>query len=291
LNVLTAGATVCEDCGANLTALAGTDPRPIPVEEFVYREPGATPEGSEENALLRAIIANPGDEGPRLVYADWLEERGDPRSELLRLEAALSRIPPTDERSQTMTARVWELRAACDPDWLTVLARSEVELCDFEFQYQCPKQWDRLRLTPDRAVRFCETCRQQVFYCATVRQARGHARQGHCVALDAQVVRTPGDLDVSPPLLMGIAAPPPDTDRAARDILERYLRRAHEPGGPDDGLRPGAQVTITTGRYRGRPGEIQSVDRESQRARVVIRRWFRGRVSVELDTGDFELRP
>ena len=28
-------------------------------------------------AFLRAIIANPDDDGPRLVYADWLEERGE----------------------------------------------------------------------------------------------------------------------------------------------------------------------------------------------------------------------
>jgi uncharacterized protein (TIGR02996 family) len=33
---------------------------------------------SEEQALLNAIITNPGDDLPRLVYADWLDDRGGP---------------------------------------------------------------------------------------------------------------------------------------------------------------------------------------------------------------------
>jgi uncharacterized protein (TIGR02996 family) len=39
----------------------------------------------EEEGFLRAIAAAPMDDLPRLVYADWLEERGDPRSIYLRL--------------------------------------------------------------------------------------------------------------------------------------------------------------------------------------------------------------
>ena len=34
------------------------------------------------NPLLAEIISNPEDVAPRLVYADWLEEQGDPRSEM-----------------------------------------------------------------------------------------------------------------------------------------------------------------------------------------------------------------
>lgn len=32
----------------------------------------------EWKALLAAIVANPADDLPRLVAADWLDERGDP---------------------------------------------------------------------------------------------------------------------------------------------------------------------------------------------------------------------
>ncbi len=42
-----------------------------------------------EQALLSAIHDNPADETPWLVLGDWLEERGDPRAELLRLQQAL----------------------------------------------------------------------------------------------------------------------------------------------------------------------------------------------------------
>ena len=33
-----------------------------------------------EQRLLATIAATPHDRGPRLIYADWLEERGDPRA-------------------------------------------------------------------------------------------------------------------------------------------------------------------------------------------------------------------
>jgi uncharacterized protein (TIGR02996 family) len=39
-----------------------------------------------EMAFLHAIHANVDDSTPKLVYADWLEERGDPRGQWLRTE-------------------------------------------------------------------------------------------------------------------------------------------------------------------------------------------------------------
>ena len=47
--------------------------------------PLAAPAQSEE-ALLAAIYARPADDGPRLVYADWLLERGEPRGEFITLQ-------------------------------------------------------------------------------------------------------------------------------------------------------------------------------------------------------------
>src|SRR5262245_46278944 len=45
----------------------------------------------EESTFLAAIVASPHDWGPRLVFADWLEERGDPRAEMIRLLHELTR--------------------------------------------------------------------------------------------------------------------------------------------------------------------------------------------------------
>ena len=36
--------------------------------------------------LLEAVYAAPDDDGRRLVYADWLQEHGDPRGELIVLQ-------------------------------------------------------------------------------------------------------------------------------------------------------------------------------------------------------------
>ncbi len=45
-------------------------------------------------AFLEAIIGRPDDDGPRLAYADWLDERGDAaRAEFIRVQIALARLP------------------------------------------------------------------------------------------------------------------------------------------------------------------------------------------------------
>jgi len=45
----------------------------------------------DEAALLAAIAASPDDDRPRLVYADWLLERGEARGELIQIQIALAR--------------------------------------------------------------------------------------------------------------------------------------------------------------------------------------------------------
>jgi uncharacterized protein (TIGR02996 family) len=44
--------------------------------------------------LLAAVLAAPDDDGPRLVYADWLDEHGDlTRAEFIRLQIAIPHFP------------------------------------------------------------------------------------------------------------------------------------------------------------------------------------------------------
>jgi len=56
---------------------------------------------SDREALLSAIQAAPADDAPRLVYADWLDESGEPDfAEFIRLQIELDpleRLPDTDE--------------------------------------------------------------------------------------------------------------------------------------------------------------------------------------------------
>jgi uncharacterized protein (TIGR02996 family) len=66
---------------------------------------------SEDLAFLVALRTSPQDEALRLVYADWLEERGDPRADYLRITTeALGRI----RRGLSWDELKPSLRAACE---------------------------------------------------------------------------------------------------------------------------------------------------------------------------------
>ncbi|MCC6336561.1 MAG: TIGR02996 domain-containing protein [Myxococcales bacterium] len=60
---------------------------PPPSAESLFHEHlAARREGPREDELLALIYEVPEDDGPRLVYADWLHEHGSPRAELLALQ-------------------------------------------------------------------------------------------------------------------------------------------------------------------------------------------------------------
>ena len=61
-----------------------------------------------EDAFIRAIQENPNDGIALLVYADWLDERGDPRGEFLRLLHLAHSTPK----------RMKELSKSLDAKWL-----------------------------------------------------------------------------------------------------------------------------------------------------------------------------
>jgi uncharacterized protein (TIGR02996 family) len=69
------------------------------VRLFRYSEPEPTPQqrwdragvGRDHASLLAAVLAEPDEDAPRLVYADWLEENGDPaRAEFIRVQCRLA---------------------------------------------------------------------------------------------------------------------------------------------------------------------------------------------------------
>jgi len=60
---------------------------------------------THDEAFLQAIIEDPDDDSLWLVYADWLEESGDPRGELVRLQYTLSRLPVGDESRPALESR------------------------------------------------------------------------------------------------------------------------------------------------------------------------------------------
>jgi uncharacterized protein (TIGR02996 family) len=54
----------------------------------------------DEQAFLQAMQENPDDTALRLIFADWLEERGDQRSELIRLLHTLTQSVKVREREK-----------------------------------------------------------------------------------------------------------------------------------------------------------------------------------------------
>src|ERR1700738_3753443 len=48
-----------------------------------------------DDAFLADILTRPADDAPRLVYADWLDDHGDPdRAEFIRVQIELARLAP-----------------------------------------------------------------------------------------------------------------------------------------------------------------------------------------------------
>ena len=79
---------------------------------------------SEEWALRQAVIASPEDDLPRLVYADWLDEAGDPgRAEFIRAQVQLAKTAPWEPFAVQAKYRRPELLAGTP--WRQHLPRGE----------------------------------------------------------------------------------------------------------------------------------------------------------------------
>jgi len=81
-------------------------------------------------SLLQAILADPASDQPRLVYGDWLIERGDPAGELIAVQCALARLPRDAPEHQKLTVRQNQLLKALARAWGAgwTFSRGELEL-------------------------------------------------------------------------------------------------------------------------------------------------------------------
>jgi uncharacterized protein (TIGR02996 family) len=83
---------------------------------------------TEDEAFVRAVVDSPGDDTPRLVYADWLDDRNDPRAAYLRAEAEWAK-PWRDGRRPEESRELRELAAGLDPVWVARVSRPPVGVC------------------------------------------------------------------------------------------------------------------------------------------------------------------
>jgi uncharacterized protein (TIGR02996 family) len=71
------------------------------------------------DALLRAVTEQPDDDGPRLIYAEWLAEHGDvDRAEFVQLQCAAAALPPGTARWDDLRQREQKLLGQHREAWL-----------------------------------------------------------------------------------------------------------------------------------------------------------------------------
>jgi uncharacterized protein (TIGR02996 family) len=70
-----------------------------------------------QEAFLHDILSHPEDDAPRLIYADWLDERNDPRGEFIRVQCALAHLSDVDPRRWPLEQREQELLREHEPKW------------------------------------------------------------------------------------------------------------------------------------------------------------------------------
>ena len=78
---------------------------------------------NNDEPFLRAIGDNYAEDTPRLVYADWLEERGDPRASFLRVQHALARQSLNSPAYRDLCEQEQELVRQLDPTWVQRVRR------------------------------------------------------------------------------------------------------------------------------------------------------------------------
>jgi uncharacterized protein (TIGR02996 family) len=92
----------------------------------------------DEDALLRAIDEGPHDDLPRLAYADWLDENGQPdRAEFIRVQCRIARLSPLDAEQVPLGVREAELLKHHEAAW-TARARGPSKAAISGFQRGFP---------------------------------------------------------------------------------------------------------------------------------------------------------
>jgi uncharacterized protein (TIGR02996 family) len=152
----------------------------------------------DDRGFIRAILDVPDELTTWLIYADWLDERADPRAEFLRLSTARKQARDGDPVVKAIEDRLTALRSELDPNWILVFDTARLVNCRGSgWRFVCPLTWDQLSPTNEPDIRICHTCRSPVFFCHSVEEARQFTTSGQCVALSSRI--PPGELPQEEP--------------------------------------------------------------------------------------------
>jgi uncharacterized protein (TIGR02996 family) len=93
---------------------------------------------SIQEALMRAIVAQPEDDEVRLVYADWLEENGDAeQAAFIRASIEFHTLPPDNPRRVDLAAELQETSKARGSHWLAAVGVPSAENLEPKFRRGC----------------------------------------------------------------------------------------------------------------------------------------------------------
>jgi len=148
----------------------------------------AEPLTQDDRGFIRAILDNPDELTTWLIYADWLDERGDPCAEFLRLSVALNQQSGNQRSRRLIKRRLNKLRATLDPNWILVFDTARLANCRGRgWRFNCPLSWDQLSPTDEPDIRICHTCKSPVFFCHSLEEANQFASSGQCVAISSRI--------------------------------------------------------------------------------------------------------
>lgn len=124
---------------------------------------------NENYAFVHEVRANPYDETPRLIYADYLEEAGDVRGEFIRVQCELSHLKVGDPARTNLETRERELLAEHAERWLQPLRDLGAE----GVSQRCFQRGliERVRIDSSTLLRNCDSlCETEpALYCFDVR--------------------------------------------------------------------------------------------------------------------------
>lgn len=99
----------------------------------------------QDDPFLESIRTDPHDLSTRMIYADWLDERKDPRADLIRIEEEMKQIPVHIDSYWYLKTRRNELRQNAPLEWLQLM-RYGMD-CPPMFHHGIPEGWkERWRL-------------------------------------------------------------------------------------------------------------------------------------------------
>lgn len=68
----------------------------------------------------------------------------------------------------------------------------DIEDCPAAWDLECPKEWSKLTPTATPNVRFCGTCKENVFFCSTEEELQANTDARHCVAFELRSAKASG---------------------------------------------------------------------------------------------------